>query len=209
MVPGPADDASEATPSEPAADGPAAEEVDEDLRSQLSDEVNEGDGHGTVSEAEADARDDWPDDPEATKAFLEAAYAALVAEGFKGTPFQYRKKGQAFGVIKDHGHELQLHVRAFTNGVIESEVELSNRYVEHLVSPRRSCHAEIKAIFEKHGVATETINEEFRTRTGADRNKMPVTRTKTSDLVKGAVGVAGAIGAVAFARFVRRGRSSK
>lgn len=149
------------------------------------------------------------DGDEATRQFLRQAYDALVAEGFKGTPFQYRKKGQAFGVVKDHGHELQLHVRAFTNGVIESEVELSNRYLEHLVSPRRSSHAEIKAIFEKHGVPTQTINEDFRTRTGAERMRMPTTRTKTSDLIKAGLGVAGAVGAVAVARFVRKGRGGK
>lgn len=147
--------------------------------------------------------------PDEIAAFLAKAKEALLAEGFYETPFQYRKKGQVFGVVKDHGHDLQLHVRAFDTGVIESEVELSNRYVEHLVSPRRSAHAEIKAIFEKHGLETETINEEFQTRTGAFRERMPRTRTKTSDLVKAGLGMAGAIGAVAVARFVQRGGSRK
>ncbi|MBW3582005.1 MAG: hypothetical protein KY455_02805 [Euryarchaeota archaeon] len=136
--------------------------------------------------------------------FLERAKQALKAEGFIETPFQYRKKRQVFGLIKDHGHDLQLHVRAFADGIIESEVELSNRYVEHLVSPRRSAHAEIKAVFEKHGIETETINEEFQTRTGSTKTRMPRTRTKTTDLVKGGIGLAGALGAVAVARFVQR-----
>lgn len=173
----------------------------------------------TSTEAQAEAGPDGADDagpvlvdrrrgfvdrtPGEVVEFLERARTALKAEGFIETPFQYRKKSQVFGLIKDHGHDLQLHVRAFADGVIESEVELSNRYVEHLVSPRRSAHAEIKAVFEKHGLETETINEEFQTRTGSTRTRMPRTRTKTTDLMKG-IGVAGALGAVAIARFVQK-----
>ena len=159
-------------------------------------------------EEEAAARREQDDaihhSPEELQEFLEQARDALLAEGFRSTPMQYRKKSQVFGVIKEHGHELQIHVRAFANGVIESEVELSNRYIQHLWSPRRSAHEEIRRVFEKHGVMTETINTEFRTRTGADRDQMPRVLTRTTDVVKGAVGLAGAVGAVAIARFIQR-----
>lgn len=142
--------------------------------------------------------------PEELQTFLEQARNALLAEGFYSTPMQYRKKAQVFGVIKEHGHDLQIHVRAFANGVIESEVELSNRYIQHLWSPRRSAHAEITKVFEKHGVLTDTINTEFRTRTGADRDQMPRVLTKTRDVVRAGVGLAGAVGAVAIARYIQK-----
>lgn len=160
----------------------------------------------TAEEAEARAEQDEAihRSPADLQVFLEQARDALLAEGFWSTPMQYRKKGQVFGVVKDHGHDLQLHVRAFENGVIESEVELSNRYIQHLWSPRRSAHAEITTIFEKHGVMTDTINTEFRTRTGADREEMPRFFTKTTDVVKAGLGVAGAVGAVAIARYIQR-----
>lgn len=139
-----------------------------------------------------------------TQVFLERARQALVAEGFRSTPMQYRKKDQVFGLVKDHGDRLQLHVRAFRSGVIESEVELSNRYIEHLWSPRRSAHNEITRILEKHGLDTATINTEFRTRTGAERERLPRIVTPTRPLVRGAMGIAGAVGAVAVARYLQR-----
>jgi hypothetical protein len=139
-----------------------------------------------------------------TARFLENARTALLAEGFRETPLQYRKKNQVYGLVKKHGDNLQLHVRAFRNGVIESEVELSNDYVQHLWSPRRSAHAEIARIFEKHNVDTSTINTQFKTRTGATRDRLPRFLTPTRQLVRGAMGVAGAMGAVALARYLQR-----
>lgn len=139
-----------------------------------------------------------------TQVFLEQARQALLAEGFRSTPMQYRKRDQVFGLVKPHGDRLQIHVRAFRSGVIESEVELSNRYIEHLWSPRRSAHAEIARILEKHGLDTKTINTEFRTRTGSERDRLPRIVTPTSGVVKGAMGIAGAVGAVAVARYLQR-----
>lgn len=140
--------------------------------------------------------------------FLARARAALLAEGFKDTPMQYRKKDQVFGLVKDHGDRLQLHVRAFRNGLIESEVELSNRYVEHLWSPRRSAHSEIAQVFEKHGLQTSTINTEFQTRTGSQKQNLPRIVTPTRQLFRGAMGVAGAMGAMAFMRYIQRNTKS-
>lgn len=140
--------------------------------------------------------------------FLQRAREALLAEGFKDTPMQYRKRDQVFGLVKDHGDRLQLHVRAFRSGIIESEVELSNRYVEHLWSPRRSAHKEIAQVFEKHGLHTETINTEFRTRTGSERQNLPRIVTPTRQLFRGAMGVAGAMGAMAFMRYIQRNTRS-
>ncbi len=151
--------------------------------------------------------------PDETVSFLERARKALLAEGFVMTPMQYRKKGQMFGLVKEHGHNLQLHVRAFQNGVIESEVELSRHFVQHLWSPRRSAHTEIEQIFAKHGVETDTINTEFKTRTGSELDRLPKMLLRTSDLVKGAMGFASAVGAVAIARYVQsrggRGRRGR
>ena len=97
---------------------------------------------------------------------------------------------------------MQIHVRAFKDGRLESEHELSNRYVQHLWSHRWGAHEAVKDILARHGMPTELVNEEFQPITGTKQGKrMPTGRTKTTHLL--AVGFA-ALGAWLAFRAVKR-----
>lgn len=125
-----------------------------------------------------------------TRTWLRAAKAVLLAEGFKRDPKQFRKPGQAWGVIRQEPDDMQIHVRAFTDGRLESEVELSNKYVSHLWSHRRNAHAEVSEILERHGMPTQHVSETFVPVTGAHEGKeMPGSRVKNHH-----VGTAVAVG---------------
>lgn len=111
--------------------------------------------------------------------WLKAAKSVLLAEGFKRDLKQFRKPGQVWGVIRQEPDDLQIHVRAFTDGRLESEVELSNKYVQHLWSHRRNAHAEVSEILERNGLPTQHVSETFVPITGsAEGKRMPSGRTK-------------------------------
>ncbi len=111
--------------------------------------------------------------------WLMAAKSVLLAEGFKRDLKQFRKPGQVWGVIRQEPDDMQIHVRAFTDGRLESEVELSNKYVQHLWSHRRNAHPEVSEILGRHGLPTQHVSETFVPITGSKEGKrMPSTRTK-------------------------------
>lgn len=112
--------------------------------------------------------------------WLQSAKAVLLAEGFRREPLkQARKAGQVWGVVRQEPDDMQIHVRAFRDGRLETEVELSNRFIQHLWSHRRSAHEEVKAILERHGMPTERVSETFVPITGTKEGKvMPRGRTK-------------------------------
>ena len=140
-------------------------------------------------------------------AYMEGIRRALLAEGFRSSPFQWRHKGHAFGLIKDLGDK-QVHVRVYENGVIDAEVEIHKRYVEHLISPRPSAHKEIAAILSKHGIPTDLVNEKYLPQVGARRKLYPKTRTKVSSVLGSFAGVAASVAAISVARMIlrRKGR---
>ncbi|MEK6974756.1 MAG: hypothetical protein AABY18_00275 [Candidatus Thermoplasmatota archaeon] len=120
-----------------------------------------------------------------TLVWLKGCKAVLLAEGFKRDPLrQARKAGQVWGVVRQEPDDMQIHVRAFKDGRLESEVELSNRYVQHLWSHRRGAHPEVKEILAKHGMPTHLVSETFQPITGTKAGKkMPRGRTKTTHLL--------------------------
>lgn len=130
--------------------------------------------------------------------YLQAVRRALEAEGFKSTLFQWRHRGHAYGLIKDLGDK-QIHCRVYDNGIIDAEIEIHKRYLEHILSPRPSAHAEVLAILRKHGLAGHLVNEHYLPQVGADRSKYPGTRIKVSHLLSGAAAVGGMV-AVSVAR---------
>ncbi|MFA5943609.1 MAG: hypothetical protein WC876_03990 [Candidatus Thermoplasmatota archaeon] len=138
-----------------------------------------------------------------TLVWLRAAKAILLAEAFKRDPLrQARKPGMVWGVVRQEPDDMQIHVRAFKDGRLETEVELSNRYVQHLWSHRRSAHVEVKEILAKHGMPTERVSETFLPITGTKPGKkMPIGRTKTTSLI--AVGVV-AVAVLVGWRFLKR-----
>jgi hypothetical protein len=63
---------------------------------------------------------------------IDAVKNALLREGFKDpTPLQVWKKGQVFGLVKEVGDTLEMHVRGYNDSTLESEIELSREYLEH------------------------------------------------------------------------------
>ncbi len=122
--------------------------------------------------------------------WLKAAKAVLLAKGFKRDAKQFRKPGQAWGVIRQEPNDMQIHVRAFNDGRLESEVELSNKYVEHLWSHRRNAHAEVSDILASAGLPTERVSETFVPITGSKEGKsMPSGRTRNSHATAAAIAV--------------------
>ena len=111
--------------------------------------------------------------------WLMTAKAVLLAEGFKRDLKQFRKPGQVWGVIRQEPDDMQIHVRAFDDGRLESEVELSNKFVQHLWSHRRNAHAEVSEILARNGMPTQHVSETFVPITGSKPDKvMPKKRTK-------------------------------
>ncbi len=113
--------------------------------------------------------------------WLRAAKAAFLAHGFKRDPKAFHKPGQMWSLIRQEDDDMQIHIRAFKDGRLESEVELSNKYVQHLWSHRRGAHEEVSAILAEIGMPTEMVNETFVPITGSKEGKiMPKTRTKNT-----------------------------
>jgi hypothetical protein len=150
-----------------------------------------------------DTADDTSNVPLNTLVWLKGCKAVLLAEGFKRDPLrQARKPGQVWGVVRQEPDDMQIHVRAFKDGRLESEVELSNRYVQHLWSHRRGAHVEVKEILSRHGMPTTLVSDTFQPITGTKAGKlMPKGRTKTTHLI--GVGLA-AVGAFVAFRLARR-----
>ncbi len=126
----------------------------------------------------------WGRVDDETALWLQAAKAVLLAEGFTRDPKAARKPGQVWSVIRQEPDDLQIHVRAFKDGRLESEVELSNKYLQHLWSKRRNAAPEVNEILERHGMPTRRVSQDFLPLTGAKQDKMmPEGRTKTTTIV--------------------------
>ncbi len=111
--------------------------------------------------------------------WLKAAKAVFLAEGFKRDPKAFRKPGQVWSLVRQEEDDMQTHIRAFSDGRLESEVELSNKFIQHLWSHRRGAHEEVAEILDRHGMPTMHVNETFVPITGTKEGKvMPNGRTK-------------------------------
>jgi len=81
--------------------------------------------------------------------WLEMAKEVLGQEGFRHTPLQVVKPGQVFGLVKKVADIWEMHVRGFDDGRLESEIEISRDYFEHLDNRfRRDATPELKQILE-------------------------------------------------------------
>src|SRR5688500_4907649 len=125
-----------------------------------------------------DRSDDTSNVPLDVLLWVKAAKAILLAEGFKREPLrQARKPGMVWGVIRQEPNDMQIHVRAFKDGRLETEHELSNRYVQHLWSHRSGAHVAVKEILSKHGLPTQRVSETVLPITGTKPGKtMPKCR---------------------------------
>ena len=83
--------------------------------------------------------------------WLESVKRALMEEGFAHTEFQHIKPGQYFGLIKDLPGGLQMHVRGFSDGRLEAEIEISRFYLEHPFYKKPAVR-ELAKILKRHGI---------------------------------------------------------
>ncbi len=141
--------------------------------------------------------------------WLKACKAVLLAEGFRREIKQAPKPGMVWGVIRQEPGDMQIHVRAFRDGRLESEVELSNKFVQHLWSHRRSAHSEVSEILARHGLPTDRVSETFVPITGSKPGKvMPEGRTKNHHVAASVlVGLGLLVGRHYLKRVVLRGAS--
>ena len=129
----------------------------------------------------------------AKHAYLERVRSALEKEGFRSSLLQWRHKGHSYGLIKDLGDK-QVHVRVYEDGVVDAELEIHKRYLEHLWSPRPSAHRIVQKIFQKHGIPIRFVNEKYLPQVGATRRAYPKMRTRVSHLLAASgagLGIAG------------------
>lgn len=60
---------------------------------------------------------------------------------------QLIKRGQVFGLVQRIDQALEMHVRAFKDGTLESEIEISRNYLEHLgQNSCRSAQTELETL---------------------------------------------------------------
>lgn len=137
------------------------------------------------------------------RAYLERVRRALEAEGFRHTHLQWRHKGHSFGLVKDAGDK-QIHVRVYDNGLVDAEVEIHRRYVQHLYSPRPSAHRTVQRIFAKHHIPVNLINEHYLPKVGATRTWHPKGRTRVAHVLGSAAGILGSAVAASVARLALR-----
>ena len=85
--------------------------------------------------------------------WLEMAREVLAQDGFRHTPLQVVKPGQVFGLVKRVDDIWEMHVRGFDDGRLESEIEVSRDYFEHLDDRfRRDATTDLKQILDAYEV---------------------------------------------------------
>ena len=85
--------------------------------------------------------------------WLQEVKGALTQEGFRDTSFQTIKPGQVFGLVRKLNEVWEMHVRGFVDGRLESEIEVSRDYIEHLNdNHRRDATPELRQILDTHHI---------------------------------------------------------
>jgi hypothetical protein len=80
----------------------------------------------------------------------------LFDEGFYDPWFAQKwKDGQIFGLAKELDAPFEWHVRAFKDGCLESEIEISRRYIGHQSVPAKPFHGALIEILSEHGTQFE------------------------------------------------------
>lgn len=76
----------------------------------------------------------------------------LLTEGFTDpSPLQVWKPGQVFGLTRSINDKLEMHVRGYDDGSLDSEVELSREYLEHPFDCRPLL-GPLLEILSRHGI---------------------------------------------------------
>jgi hypothetical protein len=131
---------------------------------------------------------------------LEVVREVLLAEGFKDTMLQIVKPGQMFGLVKRLNDVWEMHVRGFEDGTLESEIEVSREYFEHLDDRyRKDATNELLSILKQYGIPHQV--------TGASPDVEVMLQAPESVTPWKPVAVLGALlGVVALLGYLRRKR---
>lgn len=81
----------------------------------------------------------------------------LQRTGFTNPIFQERKKGQRFGLSRHLSSLLEWHVRGFADGMLDSEVEISRNWLQHLAARSGSYFSPLLRILDRIGIPFSVV----------------------------------------------------
>ncbi len=81
----------------------------------------------------------------------------LQRTGFTNPIFQERKKGQRFGLSRPLSSLLEWHVRGFADGMLDSEVEISRNWLQHLAARSGSYFSPLLRILDRIGIPFSVV----------------------------------------------------
>jgi hypothetical protein len=76
----------------------------------------------------------------------------LYGMGFRDPLFQEWRVGQRFGLSRPLTNMLEWHIRGFADGALDSEVEISRKSFQHLLSSSGSYYSPLMAILRRHWI---------------------------------------------------------
>mgnify|MGYP002395520022 CR=1 FL=1 len=83
--------------------------------------------------------------------------AMLHQTGFSNPIFQEWKTGQRFGLSRPLSSLLEWHVRGFGDGMLDSEVEISRNWLQHLAARPGSYYSPLLSILERTGIPFSVV----------------------------------------------------
>jgi uncharacterized ParB-like nuclease family protein len=81
----------------------------------------------------------------------------LQRAGFTDPIFQEWKTGQRFGVSRPLSSLLEWHVRGFEDGMLDSEVEISRNWLQHLAARSGSYYSPLLRILDRIGIPFSVV----------------------------------------------------
>ena len=89
---------------------------------------------------------------------LEIVRDTLLKEGFVNAGLlQIWKPGQVFGLVKRVDDKYEVHVRGYIDGTLDSELEVSREYFEHLFYGSQPCYEPLIKILNKYNIPYELV----------------------------------------------------
>ena len=83
--------------------------------------------------------------------------AMLQRVGFTRPIFQEWKTGQKFGLSRPLTSLLEWHIRGFLNGMLDSEVEISRKWLQHLVAKPGPYNSPLLRILDMSGIPFSVV----------------------------------------------------
>jgi sulfiredoxin len=81
----------------------------------------------------------------------------LQRTGFTDPIFQEWKTGQRFGLSRPLSSLLEWHVRGFADGLLDSEVEISRNWLQHLIARSGSYYSPLLRILDRIGIPFSVV----------------------------------------------------